>query len=149
MAGRTGLEPATSDEELKGSDSIYRLLENKAGKTITLKVGPNADGKDAREVKVTPTSSEQQLRHYAWVRRVCGLLLLGARRSHLLHSITPTVFGRASLLYGEGRRSSLLARRFFGGRFVGRPGVSARSRSMCAPQLAKAAASSGSRRDRL
>jgi tricorn protease len=58
---------AIDDEELKGTDCIDRLLEAKAGKVVILKVGPNPDGKDAREVKVTPTASEQQLRHYAWV----------------------------------------------------------------------------------
>ena len=34
---------------------------------MTLTVGPSADGKGAREVKVTPVASEQQLRHYNWV----------------------------------------------------------------------------------
>ncbi len=58
---------AIDDEDLKGSDSVYRLLENKANKVVTLKVGPSADGKGAREVQVTPVASEQQLRHYAWV----------------------------------------------------------------------------------
>jgi tricorn protease len=58
---------AIDDEELKGSDNVYRFLENKAGKTVTLKVGPKPDGAGAREVKVTPVGSEQQLRHYAWV----------------------------------------------------------------------------------
>jgi tricorn protease len=58
---------AIDDEELKGTDNVYRLLENKAGKVITLKVGLKPDGAGAREVKVTPVASEQQLRHYAWV----------------------------------------------------------------------------------
>src|SRR5437870_166101 len=147
MAGWTGLEPATSDVTGRRSSEV----NYHPAKAVGCRTPP------AGLVRAMPAECNivnaillvSALRHYAWVRRVCGLLLLGARRSHLLHSITPTVFGRASLLYGEGRRSSLLARRFFGGRFVGRPGVSARSRSMCAPQLAKAAASSGSRRDRL
>jgi tricorn protease len=58
---------AIDDEDLKGTDSVHRLLENKAGKVVTLTVGPSADGKGSREVKVTPVASEQQLRHYAWV----------------------------------------------------------------------------------
>lgn len=60
---------AIDDEELKGEDNVYRLLEGTAGKMLTLKVGSSADGKGSREVKVRPTTAmgEQQLRHYAWV----------------------------------------------------------------------------------
>src|SRR5262249_37823617 len=45
---------AIDDEDLKGTDSVYRLLENKAGKVVTLRVGPKPDGAGARDVKVTP-----------------------------------------------------------------------------------------------
>jgi tricorn protease len=58
---------AIDGEDLKGSDSVHRLLENKANKVVTLTVGPSADGTKSREVQVTPVASEQQLRHYAWV----------------------------------------------------------------------------------
>jgi tricorn protease len=58
---------AIDDEDLKGDDSIHRLLENKAGKTVTLRIGPKPDGAGARDVKVTPVSSDYELRHFAWV----------------------------------------------------------------------------------
>lgn len=58
---------AIDGTELKGTDSIYRLLEGTSGRTITLKVGPKADGTDAREVQVRPVDSDQPLRHLAWV----------------------------------------------------------------------------------
>ncbi len=58
---------AIDGEELKGDDSVHRLLEGKANKSVTLKVGPKADGTDSREVTVTPVASEQGLRHFAWV----------------------------------------------------------------------------------
>ena len=38
--------------ELKGEDSVHRLLEGKANKSVTLKVGPKADGTDSREVSL-------------------------------------------------------------------------------------------------
>jgi tricorn protease len=53
--------------DLKGTDSVYRLLEGTAGKAITLRVGPRADGEGSREVQVTPIDSDTSLRHYAWV----------------------------------------------------------------------------------
>src|SRR5262249_55326805 len=38
---------AVDGKELKGSDSVYRLLEGKANKTVVLRVGPKADGTGA------------------------------------------------------------------------------------------------------
>jgi tricorn protease len=58
---------AVDGTELKGTDSIYKLLEGTAGKSITLKVAASADGKGAREVKITPTRDEMALRHLSWV----------------------------------------------------------------------------------
>jgi tricorn protease len=58
---------AIDGDELKGEDSIYRLLEGKAGKNVTLKVGPRADGSDSREITVVPTADESGLRHFGWV----------------------------------------------------------------------------------
>ncbi len=45
---------------------VYSFFENTAGKQIKIKVGPNADGKDAREVTVIPLESEFPLRNRAW-----------------------------------------------------------------------------------
>jgi tricorn protease len=58
---------AVNGTELKGTDSVYRLFEETAGKQTVLRVGPNADGKDARDVTVVPVPSERQLRNLAWV----------------------------------------------------------------------------------
>ena len=44
----------------------YSFFENTAGKQIRIKVGPNPDGKDAREVTVVPVASEFPLRNRAW-----------------------------------------------------------------------------------
>jgi tricorn protease len=53
--------------ELSESDDVSRLLENTAGKTVVLRVGPNPEGASSREITVTPVASELQLRHQAWI----------------------------------------------------------------------------------
>jgi tricorn protease len=45
---------------------VSKFLENTADQQIRIKVGPNADGKDAREVMVIPVGSESGLRTRAW-----------------------------------------------------------------------------------
>ena len=57
--------------EVNGADlrppvDVYRYFENTAGKQIRIKVGPNADGKDARDVTVIPIPDEGDLRNRAW-----------------------------------------------------------------------------------
>ncbi len=58
---------AVNGRELHASDNIYSFFEETAGKQVLLKVGPNPDGKDAREVTVVPVVSEENLRRYAWI----------------------------------------------------------------------------------
>jgi tricorn protease len=58
---------AVNGKELTGTDNVYRLFEGTAGKQTTIRVGPNADGKGARDVIVVPVPSERQLRILAWV----------------------------------------------------------------------------------
>jgi tricorn protease len=45
---------------------VHSFLENTAGRQIRIKVGPNPNGKDAREVTVVPVPSEFELRNRAW-----------------------------------------------------------------------------------
>ncbi|MGB9505276.1 MAG: PDZ domain-containing protein [Candidatus Acidiferrum sp.] len=57
--------------EVNGRDvrppaEVYSFFEETAGKQIKIKVGPNPDGKDAREVTVVPVDSEFALRNRAW-----------------------------------------------------------------------------------
>jgi tricorn protease len=54
-------------QPLAPSDDVSRMLENTAGKTVVLKVGPDPSGANAREVTVTPIASETALRNLAWV----------------------------------------------------------------------------------
>jgi tricorn protease len=53
--------------ELRGSDEVYSFFEGTAGKSVLLRVGPNADGSKSREVTVVPLESEANLRMLAWV----------------------------------------------------------------------------------
>ncbi len=58
---------AVNGRELHSHDNIYSFFEETAGKQVVLKIGANADGKDAREVTVVPVDSEENLRHRAWI----------------------------------------------------------------------------------
>ncbi|HVS30241.1 MAG TPA: PDZ domain-containing protein [Thermoanaerobaculia bacterium] len=52
----------------RGVDNFYRLLENKAGRVVTLLVNSKADRAGAREEKVRPIAKETDLRYLDWVR---------------------------------------------------------------------------------
>ncbi|MCJ7589182.1 MAG: PDZ domain-containing protein [Candidatus Aminicenantes bacterium] len=58
---------AVNGREVTAKNSVYSFFENTAGKSVLLKVGPNSDGKGAREVTVVPVAGETGLRHYSWV----------------------------------------------------------------------------------
>ena len=58
---------AIDNQPLDAADSVYRLLEGKGGRAVTLRVAAKPDGTGGREVEVTPTANDQALRHYAWV----------------------------------------------------------------------------------
>jgi len=58
---------SVNGRELHASDNIYSFFQETAGKQVVLKVGPNPDGKDAREVTVVPVDSEENLRRYDWI----------------------------------------------------------------------------------
>jgi tricorn protease len=58
---------SVNGRELEGTDDVSRLLENTAGKRVSLRVGPDPAGSNSREISVIPVASETQLRHQAWV----------------------------------------------------------------------------------
>ena len=58
---------AVRGRELRATDNVYQVFEGTAGKAVALRVGPNADGKDSREVTVVPVESELPLRQLAWI----------------------------------------------------------------------------------
>ena len=59
---------AVDGQPTRGVDNFYRLLENKAGHVVMLRIAASPGGKGARDEKVRPVKSEQNLRYYAWVQ---------------------------------------------------------------------------------
>jgi len=53
-------------KDLTASDDIYQALEDKAGRQVRLKIGPNADGTGSRDVVAVPVASDIPLRQKAW-----------------------------------------------------------------------------------
>jgi tricorn protease len=58
---------AVNGRELHATDNLYQFFEATAGKQTLLHVGPNPDGKDARDVTVIPIPEEDGLRNIDWV----------------------------------------------------------------------------------
>ncbi len=58
---------AVNGRDLRAADNPNAFFEATAGKSVVLKVGPNADGTGSREVTVVPVENERGLRNLAWV----------------------------------------------------------------------------------
>jgi tricorn protease len=58
---------AVRGRELHATDNVFQVFEGTAGKSVALRVGPNADGTGSREVTVVPVASERALRRLAWI----------------------------------------------------------------------------------
>jgi tricorn protease len=58
---------AVNGRNLTGADNIYSFFLETAGKQTVIKVGPNPDGKNSRDVTVEPIPSETALRNLDWI----------------------------------------------------------------------------------
>ncbi len=58
---------AVNGRNVTASDNVYSFFESKANKQVVIKVGPNADGSNSREVTVVPVTGETGLRNLAWI----------------------------------------------------------------------------------
>ncbi|MGH8371632.1 MAG: S41 family peptidase [Gammaproteobacteria bacterium] len=58
---------AVNGRNLTAADNLYSFFLGTAGKQTVLRVGPQADGKDARDVTVIPVAEEFALRNLAWI----------------------------------------------------------------------------------
>ncbi len=58
---------AVDGVDVRPSASVYSFFENRAGKSVRLRVAKDAAGKEAREVSVVPIDDESDLRYRAWV----------------------------------------------------------------------------------
>ena len=58
---------AVNGRNLASTDNLYSFFESTAGKSVVVRVGPNADGSGSREVTVVPVQNEFGLRNLAWI----------------------------------------------------------------------------------
>ena len=58
---------SVNGRDLKGTDNIYQAFNGAAGRQTVLHVGPDPNGKDARDVTVVPIPDESALREIDWV----------------------------------------------------------------------------------
>jgi tricorn protease len=58
---------AVDGKQVQATDNVFSFFEGKAGKQVLIRVGPNADGTDARDVVVVPVRSEAGLRNRDWI----------------------------------------------------------------------------------
>jgi len=58
---------AVDGEDVRADREVYAPFEGKVGRRVELKVGPKADGTDARTVVVEPIAAELALRNRDWV----------------------------------------------------------------------------------
>ncbi|MFN7998609.1 MAG: PDZ domain-containing protein [Bryobacteraceae bacterium] len=53
--------------DVRTSENVYSFFEGLAGKSVVLRVGPDANGSSARDVTVVPVADETRLRNLAWI----------------------------------------------------------------------------------
>jgi tricorn protease len=58
---------AVQGRDVRPPANVYSFFEETVGKAITLRVGPDPNGANARNVTVVPALSENGLRNYAWI----------------------------------------------------------------------------------
>jgi len=58
---------AVNGRNLTANDNIYSFFESTANKQVVIKVGPNPDGSNSRDVTVVPVQSETGMRNLAWI----------------------------------------------------------------------------------
>ena len=58
---------AVNGRDVRPPENVYSFFLETAGKQVVLKVGPDPEGKDSREVTVVPVDTEARLRNFAWI----------------------------------------------------------------------------------
>jgi tricorn protease len=58
---------AVNGRDLRGTEEVYGLFQETAGKQVVLRVGTSPDGTGARDVTVVPVESEESLRRLDWI----------------------------------------------------------------------------------
>jgi tricorn protease len=58
---------AVNGRNVTSNDNLYQYFESTSGKQLVIKVGPNPEGSNSREVTVVPIGNESGLRNLAWI----------------------------------------------------------------------------------
>ena len=58
---------AINGKELSAADNIFDALQGTEGTQVSLRVGPSANGRDARDIVIEPVDSERALRLWSWI----------------------------------------------------------------------------------
>ena len=58
---------SVNGREIRAPENVYSFFEELAGKSVLLRIGPDAGGAGAREVTVVPVATETGLRNLAWI----------------------------------------------------------------------------------
>jgi tricorn protease len=58
---------AVNGREVRPPENVYSFFEGFAGKSVLIRVGPDANGAGSREVTVVPVADEIRLRNLAWI----------------------------------------------------------------------------------
>lgn len=107
----------------QGVDNVYRLLENKADRVVSLRVNDRPREAGAREVAVTTIASETGLRYLDWVqsRRALVEELSGGRIGYI-HVPNTAVEGSRELFKGmtayASKEALIIDDRYNGGGFI-------------------------------
>jgi tricorn protease len=114
---------AVNGHDLRPPESVYRAFEATAGKSVTIRVGPDARGQNARDVTVVPLESESALRNHAWIeanRRKVDRMT-GGRVAYIYLPDTwvggYTSFNR-SFFSQVGKQAAIIDERFNGGGYL-------------------------------
>ena len=60
---------ALNGRELTSTDNIFAMLQGTTGQQVTLRVGPQADGDEARDIVVEPIGDEGRIRLWHWIEK--------------------------------------------------------------------------------
>ena len=58
---------AVNGAELTATDNLFARLQGTVGQQVRLRVGPNANGRNARDIVVVPVEDERELRLWSWI----------------------------------------------------------------------------------
>jgi len=111
---------AVDDRPITADQNLYAFFRDKAGAQTRLLVGPNADGSEARELRVVPLEDEEELRLANWAaanRRKVDALSGGKLAYVYIDGFNPAGLEdfMRDYLAGRDKRAMVIDQRFNGG----------------------------------